>query len=56
VRRSHRIGTINLRSSQTKHQVLKSLPTFSTRSGTVRLTVTSAGKTVAIDGVLLSRT
>jgi hypothetical protein len=30
--------------------------TFSTRSGTVKLTVTTSGKTVAIDGLLLSRT
>jgi hypothetical protein len=35
--------------------VLKSLPTFSTRSGTVTLKVVTSGTTVAIDGLLLSR-
>jgi hypothetical protein len=52
---SHHIGTISLHARSTHHQVLKSLPTFSTRSGTVKLTVTTSGKTVAIDGLLLSR-
>lgn len=52
----HRVGTINLHTSTTKHQALKTVPTFATRSGTVTLTVTSSGKTVAIDGLLLSRT
>jgi hypothetical protein len=53
---SHRVGTLDLHGSRTKHQVLKSLPAFSVRSGTVKLTVTTTGKTVAIDGLLLSRT
>ena len=53
---AHQVGTISLHSSGAHHQVLKSLPTFSTRSGTVKLTVTTSGKTVAIDGLLLSRT
>jgi hypothetical protein len=53
---SHHVGTIDLHSSHTHHQVLKSLATFHTRSGTVTLKVTTSGKPVAVDGVLLSRT
>jgi hypothetical protein len=53
---SRSVGTVNLHSSSTRRQVLKALPTFSLRSGTVTLTVTSSGKTVAVDGLLLSRT
>jgi hypothetical protein len=52
---SHKVGTISLHSSTTHHQVLKLLPTFSTRSGTVQLKVTTSGKSVAVDGLLVSR-
>jgi hypothetical protein len=52
---SHHIGTIDLHAGSTHHQVLKSLPTFSARSGTVTLKVVTSGRSVAIDGLLLSR-
>ena len=53
---SKRIGTIDLHSSSTHRRVVKLLPVFSLRSGTVKVKVLTAGKTVAIDGLVISRT
>jgi hypothetical protein len=49
------LGKINLASSATHYKVIKMLPAISARSGTVTVKVLSSGKTVAIDGVVISR-
>jgi hypothetical protein len=51
-----RIGTVNLHAAATHRKVIKVLPKFRLRSGTVSVKVLSSGKTVAIDGLVLSRT
>jgi hypothetical protein len=50
------IGTVNLAASRTTHRVVFTLPAFALRSGTVRLVVISAGRSVQIDGLGISRT
>jgi hypothetical protein len=52
---STKIGSVSLRSATIHHKVIKLLPTFLLRSGTVSVKVLSAGKSVGIDGLLLSR-
>ena len=49
------IGTVNLNASSTRTKQVIALPVFSQRSGTVKLTVTTSGKRVIIDGVGISR-
>ncbi|HVU92587.1 MAG TPA: hypothetical protein VHC23_10155 [Jatrophihabitans sp.] len=51
-----RIGVVNLHATHTHHRVVKLLSRFRLRSGTVRVKVLTAGRTVAIDGLVLSRT
>ena len=53
---SGRIGTVDLHAAGTHHRVLTMLPAFALRSGTVSVQVVTSGKSVAIDGLLLSRT
>jgi hypothetical protein len=50
------IGTVDLHSSTTRHRVVKLLPKFSLRNGTVKVKVLTSGKSVAIDGLVVSRT
>jgi hypothetical protein len=50
----HQIGTINLHSSTTRHQVVLALPKFTARAGTVTVKVVSRGKAVQIDGLAVS--
>jgi hypothetical protein len=53
---STRIGALDLGASGLHHRVVKLLPSLGLRSGTVSLKVLTSGKTVAIDGLVLSRT
>jgi hypothetical protein len=48
---SSRVASVNLRSATTVNKKVIALPSFSTRSGTVTLRVTSTGKTVIVDGL-----
>lgn len=52
---STRIGTVNLHASGTHHKVITLLPAFGQRSGTVSVTVLTARGSVAIDGLVISR-
>jgi hypothetical protein len=51
---AHPIGTINLHSTTTRHQVVLPLPKFTARAGTVTVKVLSSGKVVQIDGLAVS--
>lgn len=51
-----RIGTIDLHSSSARHRVVKLLPRFRLRSGTVTIKVLSSSRPVPIDGLVASRT
>jgi hypothetical protein len=53
---STRVGLVSLYSSSTHYRVLKLLPVFGLRSGTVSVKVSSSGKLLAVDGLVLSRT
>lgn len=50
------VGTVSLKSTTTIHRALIVLAPFSYRTGTVRLKVLTAGKSVQIDGLGISRT
>ena len=49
-----RIGTVNLHSTTTRHQVIRTLPRFTARTGAVAIKVLTSGKTVTIDGLAVS--
>jgi hypothetical protein len=53
--KGHQIGTIDLHSTATRHQVVLALPKFTARTGSVTVKVLSSGKTVSIDGLAISR-
>jgi len=50
------IATVNLAAKATANRVLITLPPFSLRSGTVTLKVLSAGHSVRVDGLAVTRT
>jgi hypothetical protein len=52
--RSRLIGRVNLSTSSTHNRVVKLLPPFSARSGTVSVKVLTAGRPVVIDGLVTS--
>jgi hypothetical protein len=52
---SHVVTTLHLHTAKTDHQRLVLTPVFSSRKGTLRLTTTTTGKPVKIDGVVLLR-
>ncbi|HZC70626.1 MAG TPA: hypothetical protein VE442_08030 [Jatrophihabitans sp.] len=49
------IGKLNLAADATHYRVIKMLPRFGQRSGTVRVKVLTSGKPVTVDGVVTSR-
>ena len=52
---STRIGTVNLHAAGTHHEVIKLLPAFRQRAGTITVTVLTARRNVTIDGLVISR-
>lgn len=52
----HLLGRVSLAATATHNRVLKGLPVFGTRTGTVSVKVLTSGKRVTVDGLLISRT
>jgi hypothetical protein len=50
------IGKVGFHATTTHDKVMRLLPTFAYRGGTVTLKVLTSGKPVTVDGLLLSRT